>query len=639
MWYKALLGDGRPADEAVRAVLPRAIRAAPGAPLTVATPILLGAADTEVRLAGGHARVPARRRAVMSGVPGEAESFTGGTRVLARIGDALAADSGTSGLIVLGIPGIGKTAAVTEAAYRYGDTFETVTWHRATRRDTARSLTRALAGAGHDDLAGFSRSVRSRRTLLVVDQAQLLLASTGTWRDDLGTLIAMLLEPGACSRVVLISDRQLPGLPPSVICCVVPMLSRSESECLARELQEATQEAEMADGTAASASPAGLPWLVCRGHPRLIEHCSTGTAEQIRRRTIQMDQAWEITTPLAPGTSRTRRPLGRANPGAAITAWALERAAELSATARRALCFLASIEQPDRTPGLTSLAWELLSRDAGVTADPLDEAAALCEATGLAERSADGRCLLHPAVAQAGRSLDREVRDGTVRSLYVIRNHLYQEAVKEPGASQETLGHYVASTVPYLMRLGFWEQASAACELAITHDQSPAMAGRLLPYDVEIVRAANGTRLEPAATFVYASLLRPLDEDRSLKVLTRLHDQAVQDDDDEMKMVTASSIATLLTRKDPQRAHEYLTLAQTSRAAARQPRFDVRLRNIEAEIRYQLGDWSGALAQAQAALDQLDRRSRRRNDAARRQPARRARRGSHHRRSLGHRSR
>jgi tetratricopeptide (TPR) repeat protein len=602
MWYEALLRDGRPADEAVRAVLPRAIRAAPGAPLTVATPILLGAADTEVRLAGGHDRVPARRRAVMSGVPGEAESFTGRTRLLARIGNVLAADSGTSGLIVLGMPGIGKTAAVTEAAYRYGDMFEAVTWHRATRRDTARSLARALADAGHDDLAGFSRSVRARRMLLVIDQAQLLLAGTGTWRDDLGTLIAMLLEPGPCSRVVLISSRQLPSLPPSVICCVVPMLSRSESEWLARELQEA----EMADGTAASASPAGLPWLVCRGHPRLIEHCSTGTAEQIRRRTVQMDQAWEVTTPLAPGTSRTRRPLGRAHPGAAITAWARERATELPTTARRALCFLASIEQPDRTPGLRSLAWELLSRDTGVTADPLDEAAALCEAMGLAERSADGRYLLHPAVAQAGRGLDREVCDGTVRGLYVIRNHLYQEAVRDPGASQETLGHYVASTVPYLMRLGFWEQASAACELAITHDQSPAMAGRLLPYDVEIVRAANGTQLEPAATFVYASLLRPLDEDRSLKVLTRLHDRAEQDDDDEMTMVTASSIATLLTGKDPQRAHEYLTLARASRAAAGQPWFGVRLQNIEAEIRYQLGDWAGALTQAQAALDQLD---------------------------------
>jgi tetratricopeptide (TPR) repeat protein len=603
MWYEALLRDGRPADEAVRAVMPRAIRAAPGAPLTVATPILLGTADTGIGLPGGPARAP-RRRAVMSGVPTEAESFTGRTRLLARIGDALAADSGTSGLIVLGMPGIGKTAALIEAAYRYGDTFDAVTWHRATRRDTARSLADAMRGTEHhDDLAGFTRSIRSRHRLLVIDQVQLLLANAGTWRGDLGALIAMMLEPGARSRVVLISDRQLPGLSPTVIRCIVPMLSRSESEWLARELQEATQES----GAAASASPAGLPWLVCRGHPRLIEHCSTGTAERIRRRTIRMDQAWEVTTPLAPDTSQARRPLGDRHPGSAITAWARERAAELPTRAQRALCFLASIEQPDRTPGLTSLAWELLSRDTGVTAGPLDEATAVCEAAGLAERSADGRYLLHPAVAQAGRSLDREVRDGTVRGLYVIRNHLYQEAVSESGVSQETLGHYVASTVPYLMRLGYWEQASAACELAITHDQSPAMAGRLLPYDVQIVRASNGTRLKPAATFVYASLLRPLDEDRSLKVLARLHGQAVQDGDDEMAMVTASSIATLLTPKDPQRAHEFLKLAQASRAAAAQPWFDVRLRNIEAEIRYQLGDWAGALAQAQGALDQLDR--------------------------------
>ena len=120
---------------------------------------------------------------------------------------------------------------------------------------------------------------------------------------------------------------------------------------------------------------------------------------------------------------------------------------------------------------------------------------------------------------------------------------------------------------------------------------------------------------------------------RSLKVLTRLHDQALQDGDDEMAMVTASSIATLLTPKDPQRAHEFLKLAQAGRAAAGQPWFGVRLRNIEAEIRYQLGDWAGALAQAQGALDQLDRLAGcRRNDAAGRQPARRARRGTHHRR-------
>lgn len=364
MWYEALLRDGRPADEAVRAVLPRAIRAAPGAPLTVATPILLGTADTGISLPGGPARAP-RRRAVMSGVPAEAESFTGRTRLLARIGDALAADSGTSGLIVLGMPGIGKTGALTEAAYRYGDTFDAVTWHRATRRDTARSLADAMRGTEHhDDLAGFTRSIRSRRRLLVIDQVQLLLANADTWRGDLGALIAMLLEPGARSRVVLISDRQLPGLSPTVIRCIVPMLSRSESEWLARELQEAAQES----GAAASASPAGLPWLVCRGHPRLIEHCSTGTAEQIRRRTIRMDQAWEVTTPLAPDTSQARRPLGDRHPGSAITAWARERAAELPTTARHTHCFLASIEQPDRTPGLTSLAWELLSRDRGVTA-------------------------------------------------------------------------------------------------------------------------------------------------------------------------------------------------------------------------------------------------------------------------------
>ncbi len=616
MWYEAVLRDGQPADEAVRTALPRAVRATPGAPLSISTPILLGTPDVSVRLPdphwqGAQVRTRGRRRAVMSGVPGEASRFVGRTTLLARIGRALAADSGITGIVITGMPGIGKTAVITEAVHRYADTFEDVTWHRATRRDSARSLARILAGTGHDadlaDLAGAARSARSRRTLLVVDSAHSLLADTGVWRGDLGSLMAMLLQPGARSRVVLICDRQLPGLPTGVVPYTVPMLSRSESEWLARELQETRQEAAGAAVTATGARPVGLAWLACRGHPRLIEYCSAGTPEEIRRRTVRVDQAWEITSPLAPGTSGALRPLGRAHPGSLITAWACERVAELPAAAQRALCFLACIEQPHRISDLVSPAWQVLAETTGVDVGPLDEAAAPCESAGLAECTGDGEYLLHPGIVHAGRGLNREVSVQTVRSLYLMWKRYYQDALDEPAPSEEVLGYCAASSVPYLMRMGRWERASEACEQAINHDSSPSMAARLLPYDVEIVRAAHGTPLQLTTTFVYAELVRALDEDRGLTVLTRLHDRAVRDNDDITVLVTATSIASLLARKDPHRAYEFLKIAQGASAAAQnQPWLGVLLQNIEAEICYEFGDSAAALTRAQAVLHQLD---------------------------------
>jgi DNA-binding IclR family transcriptional regulator len=95
---------------------------------------------------------------------------------------------------------------------------------------------------------------------------------------------------------------------------------------------------------------------------------------------------------------------------------------------RRALSFLAAIEQADRIPDHTALAWQLLAADTGVNTGPLDEAIRSIEHVGLVERSGTGRFLLHPAVVQAGRVLDPELYRNTVRAMYVIWDHYYRRA-------------------------------------------------------------------------------------------------------------------------------------------------------------------------------------------------------------------
>jgi tetratricopeptide (TPR) repeat protein len=609
MWYEALARDGLPADEAVRAVLPRALRAAPGTPLSLATTILLGTPGTRVPLPGPRspatvAPPTAPRRPTLTGVPTEASSFIGRTTLLSRLGTALAAGPGAGGLVLLGMPGIGKTAVAAEAVHRYGGRFPAVTWHRATRQGSARSLTQALAGPGAGaGLAGAGDAIRARELLLVIDDAQLLLDRRGAWRDELGRLIAALSAPGSRSRLVLIADRPLPGLPPGVASHLVPMLSRSESEWLARERQETRLAAGASGG-----GPGGVPWLVCRGHPELIGYCSGGPPGQDRRRARRIDEAWEIITPLAPGPAAARPPLGRDHPGTRLAGWARDRAAALPGPARRALTFLAAIEQADRTPDHTALAWQLLAADTGVDTGRLDEAIGPAEQAGLVERSGTGRFLLHPAVVQAGRALHPELHEHTLRIMYVIWDHYYRQVQDEGGRSQQALAHCTAAQVPYLMRLGQWEQASQACERAINHDGSPATAGRLLPYDMQIVRAAQGLEIYPAVLFVYMNLLRTLDEGRGQAILTQLLEQAGQDGDDLMVMVTASALATTLAGRDPARAYELLQRARSSRAAAEHQAWaTIRLRNIEVQIRFELGDWAGALAQSQAVLDDLAR--------------------------------
>jgi NB-ARC domain len=611
MWYEALASDGRPADEAIREILPRALQAAPGTPLSPATAILLGTPGTRVSLPGrrstdGGDSAGAPRRPALAGVPTGTPSFIGRTALLRRVGSALTQRPGPGGLVLLGMPGIGKTAVAAEAVQRYGAAFESAIWHRATRQDSTRSLARAVAdrvaAPGADpDMAAVSDAMRARDLLLVIDDAQLLLDEQGSWRGELSRLIAALSTPGSRSRLILVADRPLPALP-SVICYPVPMLSRSESEWLARE----RQETRLATGRSGGVY-GGVPWLVSRGHPELIEYCSGGPPEQIRRQARRIDEAWEITTPLAPGTATARHPLGRDHPGTRLAAWAQNRAAVLPRPARRALTFLAAIEQADRTPDHTELAWQLLAADTGVDTGPLDKAIGPAEQAGLVERSVTGRFLLHPAVVQAARTLDPKLYRHTVRAMYVIWDHHYHQAqdTAEP-SNQRVLAQCTAAEVPYLMWLGEWEQASRACERAINHDGSPATAGRLLPYDVQIVRAAEGTAAYPAVLFVYTNLVRTLDEGRGRAILTRLLEQATQDSDEMMIMFAASALATILAGRDPARAYELLQQARASRAAAEHQAWaGIRLRNIEAQLRFELGDWAGGLAQSQAVLNEL----------------------------------
>ena len=416
MWYEALARDGLTADEAVRDVLPRALRAAPGTPLSRRPPSSSarrhpGAVERPaVRFRHGPRGRP--RRPVLAGVPRRPPRSSAGRRCWAGwarpcspvLDRAASCCWACPELVRRPLPPRPSTATPPGLSPLPGTGLLAGT--APGRWPTPWPAGRCQAPRGRP-----SDAIRARNLLLIVDDAQLL-DGRGAWRGELGRLIAALSAPGSRSRLVLVADRVLPGLPPGVISYPVPMLSRSESEWLARERRET-----LLTTGASGAVHGGVPWLVCRGHPELITYCSGGPPEQGRRRARRIDEAWEITTPLAPAAAAARHPLGHDHPGTHLAGWARERASVLPGRAGRALSFLAAIEQADRIPDHTALAWELLAADTGLDTGPLDEAIGPTEQAGLVERSGTGRLLLHPAVVHAGSGAVPERGPGHVRHL------------------------------------------------------------------------------------------------------------------------------------------------------------------------------------------------------------------------------
>jgi hypothetical protein len=107
--YEHVLGRGQPVDVAVA----RALKAAHGPPVSLATPGVFGA-----RAAGLQCRAAA----------------------MARASTALAPASGRTGVLLHGMAGAGKTACAVELAYRHRDSFAAIGFWQATGGEFADAL-------------------------------------------------------------------------------------------------------------------------------------------------------------------------------------------------------------------------------------------------------------------------------------------------------------------------------------------------------------------------------------------------------------------------------------------------------------------------------------------------------------------
>jgi hypothetical protein len=463
----------------------------------------------------------------MVGFPDQAQRFVGRDATMTAATSALRAGSGTTAVLLHGMPGIGKTACALELAYLCQDQFSAAAFWRPPAGSDPALVLQSLADALHKQLgesaAGFAlpprwgrrrwdtyarrlrESMRAGRVLVVIDNLEELLSPGGSWLDSRWEAIFdALAGHGGGSRLVAAS-RFAPescaqsSAGTSLLLPVGP-LPQAEAATLARELP--VLRALMFDGQPPALgriSRSGAGWERVRealdraaGHPGLLELDDAAVSAQAE--------------PLA------RAERERAERG--IGEWAAATLGVLPLDAKLMASFVAGLEPRDRRSPVINGTWAGLWRRLGRPAAPpgpgplLDTLSAAMLA-GHDDDQAGPDCLLHPVVAAAiRRETPASARDAADSELGAYWRETAGQAGTRAGAALAAL--------PYLTRRRDWDSAAALLGDAIRHGALPT--GSEASYLPELRQVARFTAA-PAVIAALALVTQPADQAQARRLL------------------------------------------------------------------------------------------------------------------------
>ena len=603
--YDLLVGKGQPLPRALGIALKdREVIADPptaGCPaLSVATPALFGARTVGLRLAAPQRSGPISydtRLLKLAGFPSQPGRFVGRTAVMTRASAALAPRSGTSGVLLFGMPGGGKTACALELAYTHEHAFERLVWFKAPDDglDIADALTRfvlsletGLPGLqmvhlleDQARLAAFlpelTELLERHRVLVVVDNIESLLTESGQWRDARwAAVVAAMTGHGGLGRVVLTSRRTPHDLDGRVRALAVDALSADEALLLARELPHLST---LMDGNLAGIGPDVARQLavrvleVAQGHPKLLELADGQAAdpERLRKLADAADAAWRETGGLPAGffTTGETQAAGQ-DYSHVLAAWTRTVAATLAPADRDLFYLLCCLEEADRNRPVLEVSWTDLWRRLSRAGEPPDLNRGLMSlaAAGLAviqpgTPQAAEEYPVHPAVAAAGRDLAgrrfQEVIDTALAAYWVSLS----DQAKNREAQQQTSGLVIRAglgAAPYLLRLQQWEIAAQLLEYVLTRDRSRAAAQAALPALRTVVAAVAGTDFEPTATGMLSLALDRIDPAAAERQTAQVLAAALERQDYRIASAAARNLVISLARGG--RFREALQLAE-----------------------------------------------------------------------------
>jgi len=552
--YGLMLEKGQPLPGALQLALGQALsgerrEAAP--PLSLVTPILFGPRAADLTLAPPK-RTPSFElpQTGLLNFPPEPERFVGRLKPMLRASQALAPGSECRGVLFYGMAGAGKTACALELAYRHEqDRFARgCVWHKAPDEDKesdhqiefASFLLDIEAQLNlHDDLTAYAddpvnferrtlprlkKMLSDNAILIVLDNIESLLTSTGAWRDaKWGKLIEALLGHTGTSRLALTSRRLPVALQnhPALASVSVHTLSFGESVLLARELPNLRKLFRDNQGIALL-----LRVLrIVQGHPKLLELADRMAADlaMLERQLAQAESEAAGRDALLRAffdTNQTK--LGEENFVATLHDWTTGLLATLPPTARLLFHFLCRLEEHDRESSFFEPVWpQFLKRladvqssdDSGVAVAALDAtdqglgpSLDLLVNTGLIEslslsvsqpesRFQSSSFRLHPSVVEVGLTQANpatlDAVDIEMGDFWVFMSQLGQ--VNELQGSGSLIVESGLRAAPYLIRVKRWDEASMMLENVIQRDTAPVTLMMVLPLLRRIAEATKGT--------------------------------------------------------------------------------------------------------------------------------------------------
>jgi tetratricopeptide (TPR) repeat protein len=536
--YNLLADKGQPLARAVGMTIKELTAGSRFSVLSAVTPALFGGYAAELRLAAPWrtwAPSYGTGELKMAGFPPAPERFVGRTGVMARSSAALAEASGIPGVLLHGMPGGGKTGCALELAYTHEHAFDRLVWYKApdegmeitsSLTDFALTLERYLEDfemvhlvTSAEKLTGFlprlTELMERSRLLIVIDNCESLLTSSGQWRDERwGQVIGALTAHRGLGRVI-VTSRRIPAEPLGVIAGddspqaagpfveSVDALSADEALLLAWELPHLRRlicgDVPGIDRDTAQALALGV-LSIAQGHPKLLELANGQAArpERLADLVSAGDQAWRDQGGLPEGFFTTGETT--ASPGdylSILAAWTNAVTDGLPPAERDLFWFLCCLEETDRERGVLAANWPALWSRLGRAGQPPAFASAfeavadgglVAKLTTTADK--DESYAIHPAVSHAGRARAGQLFQDTVdaAAAFFWRTGLdYASGLTgQYGVNTGLIVRAGFSAVPYLVRQERWEEAASLLEFAFNRDPSTASAAAMLPLVQEI---------------------------------------------------------------------------------------------------------------------------------------------------------
>jgi hypothetical protein len=486
----------------------------------------------------------------MAGFPDQPERFVGRGAIMTAAGAALRAGSGTTAVLLHGMPGIGKTACALELAYLYQGQFSAAAFWRPPAGGDPDLALDSLADALHRQLgasgAGFAlpprlgrrrwniyarrlhENTRASRVLVVIDNLEELFSPGGSWHDPRWEAIFdALAGHGGESRLVAAS--RFPPVPVAQalagtsLLLPVSTLPQAEAATLVRELP--ALRTLMLDGQA----------------PGLVRIFRSGAGRKRAREALECAQGHpgllELGDAAVSAQAESVALAERERAEGDIAEWAGATLAILPSGARLMASFVAGLEPGDRRlpvisgtwPGL----WRRLSRPAAAPSPaPLLDTIAAAMLAGY-----DGQaCLLHPVIAGAIRhETPAGLRDAADSELGTYWRQTADQAGNGAWAALAGL--------PYLDRRQDWGSAAALLDDAIRHGARPGRSDN--SYLPELQRVARFTA-GPAACAALALATQPADQAEARRLLEDSLDRADSAGDNSLAWLAAGYLADAL---------------------------------------------------------------------------------------------